>query len=147
MSIESGWEHDTQGTDQGAEEWFPKAIPVRIEHSESENVSPGSASWMTYSVVSGTQITGGGGLRPTQVLTHKYHRYKAKFVMTVPAATLVYVSNNENTLMSNALGTAFVLGPGQVMPDYDAQQPVYMVFTGTGPVTVSVLDESYKNVQ
>jgi hypothetical protein len=147
MSIESGWEHDTQETDQGAEEWFPRAIPVEIKHSETENIAPGSASWMSYPIVSAAQITGGGGLRPTQVCTHKYHRYKAKFTVTIPAATLVYVSNNENSLMSNALGVTAVYGPGQSIPDYDAQQPVYMVFTGTGPVSITVLDESYKNVQ
>jgi hypothetical protein len=129
VTIERGWEDADDQQEQNATPWFPEAIPVRVVATETETVSPESASWMSYQIAGLAAITGIGGLRPTQICTHKYHRYKAKFLWTIPNNVTVYLANNETALMSNALGFAFSLVSGQVLPDYDSQQPLYAAYS------------------
>lgn len=138
MSIEQGWEDADDSQEQSAESWFPQPIPVKIQRDETENVAPGSASWMSYQVASAAQIGGGGGIRPTQLCTHKYHRYKAKFLSSIPAGITVYLANSENALMGGSFGFAYAVGAGQNIPEYDAQQPLYAVYTGTATGSQSV---------
>jgi hypothetical protein len=151
MSIEQGWEESYNRTenDPGTLE-YDKIRPVKVEFEESIRVAPESTSWMSWPVgvigISGTS-------RPTQVCPHRYHRYKAKFVWSVPANTTIYVARTEDALMSQAFGTAFTIQVGAggfvgggLMPEYDGQQPVYMMASQAG-VVVSVMDEGYKPVQ
>ena len=147
MTIEQGWEDADSQQDQGAPTWFPEAIPVRITETLSENVAPEATSWNSYTVAAAPNAAGTGAQAPTQLCPHRYHRYKAKFVFNIPATTTVYIARVQDSLMSNAFGNAFQLTTGQNLPDYDGQQAVYAVFTGTGPVTVSVMDEGFKEVQ
>jgi hypothetical protein len=147
MSIEQGWEDADQQQDQGAPTWFPEAIPVKVMATETENVAPEATSWNSFGIAQAPQQAGTGAAQPTQICPHRYHRYKAKFVFNIPAGTTVYIARVQDYLMSGAYGNAFALITGQNLPDYDGQQAVYAVYTGTGPVTVSVMDEGFKEVQ
>jgi hypothetical protein len=147
MSIERGWEDADQEQEQNATTWFPEAIPVKITETLTENVAPEATSWNSYSIAQAPQLAGTGGTQPTQLCPHRYHRYKAKFIFNIPAATTVYIARVPDYLMSGAFGNAFALTTGQNLPDYDGQQAMYAIYTGTGPVTVSVMDEGFKEVQ
>jgi hypothetical protein len=138
VSIEQGWEDADQSQDQGAPTWFPEAIPVKVIATETGN---------SFGIAQAPQVGGTGAAQPTQICPHRYHRYKAKFVFNIPAATTVYIARVQDYLMSGAYGNAFALTTSQNLPDYDGQQAVYAVYTGTGPVTVSVMDEGFKEVQ
>lgn len=120
-------------------------IHVKVVDVASQNVAPefvGMATWVV-------QLAGSGN--PTQLLQHRYHRYKAKMIWTIPAATTVWLDNKPDSLSNpNPPATkASLTGPlaSWIMPEYDGQQPLYAVFTGTGPVTVTVFDESYGTSQ
>jgi len=137
-----------EGEEYRTEDIFPKPIPVRVMFNETEQVAPEFGSLMTYNI----PLQGSGS--PVQIATHRYHRYKCKFIVNIPAATFLYIAKIPDYLSSNALSNAFVvgnettavMGSGQI-PDWEAQQPLYAVYTGTGPVSVSVMDMSYGTVQ
>lgn len=120
----------------------PKPIDVRVVYTESENVAAEFTALQTWPV----PLAGSG--QPVQVCPHRYHRYKAKFTLTVPAATTLYLATKPDPL-NVAVPSVFqyAIGPGQSVPDYEGQQPLYAVFTGTGPVNISVMDMSYGKVQ
>jgi hypothetical protein len=147
MTIDRNWEAADSEQEQAPAEWFPNPIPVKITETLTETVAPESTAWLFWNVAQGPTLAGGGAVQPTQLCPHRYHRYKAKFVFNIPAATTVYIAKTPDPLMSGALGTTYQLITGQQMPDYDGQQAVYAVYLGTGPVTVSVMDEGYKEVQ
>lgn len=122
--------------EEAAEETPPGLFRSSVVETNTEVQAPEFCSWTSFNVP----------LFPAyvQVLQRRYHRYKAKFAVTVPATTILLISNDQSKLNS---ATSFQLVAGQTLPDYDAQQPVYMSFTGTGPVVVSVMDEAYGLVQ
>lgn len=141
---------DDDGQDEYADEQegYYQPHPVRVEMEATQRVAPESTSWLSYVVPLFGQTP-----RPLQLLPHKYHRYKAKFLWTATAASVVFISRTEDALMGNALGNIFQMTIGAatvnsipILPDYDGQQPLYCVCT-VGGVIVSVMDESYKAVQ
>lgn len=149
MTIEQGWENAEWEQDQEAGEWgHEQAVPVKVEFEQTQQVAPESTAWMYWPVA----IVGQSD-RATQLVPHRYHRYKAKMLWTVPAGVTVYIDQDNSRLTSNSFGTTFQFtAPAagftsqQVLPDYDGQQPVYAMASGAG-VSVAVMDESYKEVQ
>jgi hypothetical protein len=120
-------------------------IHVKVVDTQNERVAPEFTAWETWSV-----IQAGAG-NATQLCQRRYHRYKAKLIWNIPAATTVWLDNKPDSL-TNPIPPATkgsLTGPltSWTMPDYDGQQPLYATFTGTGPVTVLVIDESYGTVQ
>lgn len=119
-----------------------KPVHVKVTDTQSQRVAA------EFTAMNSFTISQAGVTQATQIVPHKYHRYKAKFIWTIPASTTVFVSNRQDPLNNpNPPSTIFQLVNGQNMPDYDGQQPLYAVFTGSGPVTVSVMDETYGPVQ
>lgn len=152
--LEEEWLEDYSETDNdpGSLE-YNRSQPVRVEFEQTQRVAPETASWSFFQVSIALAVGGTGSFQPTQICPHRYHRYKAKFLWTIPANTTVYLDRVPDRLMSGALGTTFQVTTGatglvsaSVLPDYDGQQPLYAVATNAG-VTVSVMDESYKAVQ
>lgn len=149
MSIQQDWEEAIEYTDQEPTSYRENqnVRPVKVEFEQTQNVAPESTSWMTWQVA---QI--GQNSQPSQICTHKYHRYKAKFLWTIPFSTIVYISRSADQLMSNALGTAFTIttGPGAaavVTPAVPASAtnvqnpngyPVQVVIAGFTATAVSV---------
>jgi len=130
-----------------------RPIPVKVQHDESELVSPQATSFNSYAIPLAPTVGGTGTLQPLQVCPHRYRRYKAKFLFTATGAVTIYVDKVIDRLMSNALGATFqIVIPAaltqstQLMPEYDGEQPLYMVANAPG-ASVSVMDEGYKTVQ
>jgi hypothetical protein len=149
-TLEEGWtDPPSKTTDQTPADlaglYAEHPVHVKVVDTASERVAPeftGMATWVVQQAGSGN---------PTQLLQRNYHRYKAKMVWTIPASTTVWLDNKPDSL-SNPVPPATkasFTGPlaSWVMPEYDGQQSLYAVFTGTGPVTVTVIDESYGTVQ
>lgn len=150
MTIQQDWEESDEYQDQEASSYRENVNvrPVKVEFEQTQNVAPESTAWMAWAIA-----VIGVGLQPTQICSHKYHRYKAKFLWTIPANTIVYLDRVADRLMSGALGTTFNIATGAaaiqssvILPDYDGQQPLYAIANGPG-VFVSVMDESFKAVQ
>lgn len=120
-------------------------IHVKVANTQTERVAPEFTGWRTWAVLAA------GSAQPVQICQRRYHRYKAKLIWTIPSATTVYLDNKPDSLSSPVPAPTLgqLAGPltTWVMPDYDGQQPLYAVFTGAGPVTVTVIDESYGPVQ
>lgn len=119
-------------------------LHVSVVATETENVAPEFAGWQTW-----LPILAGSG-NPTQLLQRRIKRFKAYMIFTIPASTTVYLNHRPDEL-SNPVPpstTAQLTGPltAYVFPNYEAQLPVYAVYTGTGPVSVLVLDESYGEI-
>lgn len=155
MTIEQGWEDAYYDQNEAPDQWAElQPVPVEIRRTETENVAPESTSWMFYNIPLAPAVGGTGTLQPAQICTHKYHRYKAKMVWTVPANCIIYLDRVADRLMSGALGTTFQIQVGatavttstQLLPDYDGQQALYAVASVAG-ATCSVMDESFKQVQ
>lgn len=150
MTVEQGWQESYAGADNEpvAGDDFHRIKPVKVEFTQDIRVAPDSTAWTAFSIAVLGQAT-----EPTQVCPHKYHRYKAKFLFTGPAAAVIYVARNRDQLTSGALGTTYsiTIGAGgatsqPLMQEYDGQQAVYMAASVAG-VSVSVMDEGYKPVQ
>jgi hypothetical protein len=74
-----------------------------------------------------------GSANPVQICPHKYHRLKAKSLWTIPLGYTVWLAHKPDGLSTPTPATTnFQLVNGMVMPDYDGQQPLYAVYTGTG---------------
>ena len=150
MTLDQAWvegpSHETDQTPPDIAGLYPeKPVHVKVVDTATERVAPEFTGMATWNV----QLAGSGN--PTQLLQRRYHRYKAKMVWNIPAATTVWLDNKPDSLSNPqppATKASFT-GPltAWVMPEYDGQQPLYAVFTGTGPVTVTVIDESYGTVQ
>lgn len=121
--------------------------PVKVEFEETQQVAPEFGALATW------PVTQAGSSQPTQLCPHRYHRYKCKFAVTIPANTVLYLATKPDPLNSLTPGATansgflFSLVAGQSIPDWEGQQPLYAVFTGTGPVSVAVMDMSYGKVQ
>jgi hypothetical protein len=127
--------------EQSAEEWIPKPVPVIVHDVTSKNLAPDSTAWNTFNIP----------LVPNyiQICPHRYQRYKAKFNIIIPAATTLLLAKTPDAFSSGSsvvwsMTNASV--PGTI-PDYDGMQALYAAFTGTGPVTIAVMDEGFKPVQ
>ena len=119
-------------------------VPVHVVHSESERVAPEFCSTMTWTVPQ----YGPAGVIPVQLLTRRYKRYKAKFIVNFPAAGSLVVSTKiDNLASANPQGFTLALAAAGLypLPEYDAMQPLYAVGSIAG-IIVSVLDESYGEV-
>lgn len=152
--LQEGWLENDAATNQEPVRWGEvEPIPVRVTHTESQRVAPEATAFMTFPIPQIPQASGAGATQAQQICPHRYHRYKAKFLFSGGAAGTIYVAKDPNTLMSGALGAAFAIVVAaaltqatQLMPEYDGQQPLYMMATVPGFV-VSVMDEGYKAVQ
>lgn len=149
MTLDQAW---TEGPSHEQDQTPPDIIGLYKEHplhvsvvaTETENVAPEFAGWATW-----LPILAGSG-NPTQLLQRRIKRFKAYMIFTIPANTTLYLANTPNPLANPVppSTTASLTGPltGYVFPNYEAQQPVYAVYTGTGPVSALVLDESYGEI-
>jgi hypothetical protein len=154
MTIGEDWENAGQDENQSPEPIFPHPIPVRVVFDENQQVNPEFTAWLTYNIP-----LLGSAVLPQQVCTHRYHRYKAKFLVNFGGAATLYIARRPEyltvgtnvtpgpTVLPNAFQLTETAAGNVTLPDYDGQQPVYMGFLGTGPVTVSVMDESFGTVQ
>jgi len=149
MTLDQAWAEPpsaTQDQDPGLAGLSPEhPVHVKVVDVASQRVAPEFTGWDTWTIVQA------GTGPPTQLCQHRYHRYKAKIIWNIPAATTVWLDNTPNGI-SNPVPPATkaqLTGPltAWVMPDYDGQQPLYATWTGTGPVTAVVIDESYGTVQ
>lgn len=149
MTLDQSW---TEGPTASQDQTPPDIVGLYPEHplhvsvvaTETENVAPEFAGWQTWQPI----LAGSGN--PTQLLQRRIKRFKAYMIFTVPASTTVYLANKPDSLSTPtpAATVASLTGPltAYVFPNYEAQQPVYAVYTGTGPVSVLVLDESYGEI-
>jgi hypothetical protein len=151
MTVDQNWTESpfVEGESTYAQEENPMLgempnhpLHVKVVDTQTQQVAPEFAALSTWQpIVAGTGVA-------TQILPHRYHRHKAKFVWNIPANTIVYVSNKPDALSSpNPPATVYQITTGQNQPNWESQQPMYAVYTGTGPVSVAVVDESYGTVQ
>ena len=132
---------------QGPDEWSHiHPIPVRIVRTETLKVAPAFSSWTTYTI---TPAIAGVVPQPVMICPHRYHREKAKFLVTFAAASSskLYLARTQDYLSSAAVANAFVVSLGQFIPEYEGQQPIWAIVIGPDPVIVSVLDQGYGTVQ
>lgn len=153
--LEEDWIHAGQQQDESPDQWANmRPIPVEIKRTESERISPEAVALFSITVPLLPALAGTGGVQPAILCPHNYHRYKAKFIWTVPANTIIYIATNRDTLTSMALGFTYqiivgataIANSSQLMPEYDCQKPLYVMANNAG-VQVSIMDESYKVVQ
>ena len=140
--VESG-ETEAYSSD-AREQYIPSVVPVRVMFDESKTVSPEFCGMYTWPI---TQIGQGP---PTQFLQRRYMRFKAKFTINFPGAGVLYLNTKiEPLTLATPVGYTInvaALGNFTLLPDYDAQQPMYGIASIAG-VTISVMDESYGQVQ
>jgi hypothetical protein len=106
--------------------------------SRTERHAPDFASTMNWTV------TQQGQGRPTQILTRRLRRYKAKIViMSAGGATAVLMNAKEDALTGAGQGLSWSVAalPYQI-PDWESQQPLYAFGVGGQP-TINVIDETY----
>ena len=119
----------------------PEIVPVRVIHSEEERVSPEFAGMMIWPVPQSPGYV--------QVATRCRTRYKLKWWINFPGAGTVTINTKIDPLTNpgpqgaQIAATAAGVVP---LPEYDAQQPVYVTASITG-VTISTIDERYGAVQ
>lgn len=120
-------------------------IPVHVVHDESVRVAPEFCGCMTWTVPQ----YGPTGVVPVQLLQRRYKRYKAKFLVTMPAAGSIIINSKQEPLtgLTTPQGFTLTLAAAGIypLPEYDAMQPLYAVGSIAG-ITVSVFDESYGEV-
>jgi hypothetical protein len=132
---------------QGPDEWSHiQPIPVRVMFNETEVLAPAFSSWTSFVI---QPFGSGQAVRPTRICPHRYHREKAKFLVTFAAASTskLYLARTEDYLSSLSVANAFLVTLGQNIPEYEGQQPVYAIVVGPDPITVSVLDQGHGEVQ
>jgi hypothetical protein len=150
VTLEQGWlEPPSATTDQTPPDLaglYPEhPVHVKVVDAQTQRDAPEFTGWDTWTIVQA------GSGPATQLCQHRYHRYKAKIIWNIPATTTVWLDNKPDAITNPVppATKAQLTGPltNWVMPDYDGQQPLYATFTGTGPVTAMVIDESYGTVQ
>lgn len=133
---------DNLEQEQSAETWEPQSVPVKVMDMVSKNLAPDSTAFTSWNIPALPAYI--------QICPHRYQRYKAKFCVNIPAATTLLIAKTPEALTGGSTITTFQITntsvPGTI-PDYDGMQPLYAAFTGTGPVTISVMDEGFKPVQ
>jgi hypothetical protein len=150
--IEAGWlEEGNYDADQNPvsndNDYVAPPVRVHIVKTESENVSPQLCIHSTVPIPqAGVAIAGSTQPNVARVLTHNYHRYKAKMqIMPGAGCTGIVTSYKMDSLTNpNPSGATFFCTAATpfYLPDYDSQRPMFMVALG-GPATVSVWDEAY----
>jgi hypothetical protein len=150
MSVDADWQESPFSEGSYAQNEEPllgemphKPIHVKVVDTQSQSVAPEFAALATVQPVAAGQV-------PTQLIPHRYHRYKTKFTWTIPTGFTVWIATKPDSISSpTPPPTVYQLAPGQNQPDYDGQQPLYAVYTGngTGLPQVSIMDESYGTVQ
>jgi len=117
-------------------------IPVRIVSTETERDSPEFGSWMTFTIGQAGLVSASPYC--TQLLQRRYRRYKAKFGPCVfgTGTTSVVVNSKPDPLTIPVPQGWIISATNLVLPDYDAEQPLYAIAIG-GIATIPVLDESY----
>ncbi len=120
-------------------------LHVKVVDTQNQNVAAEFTAWSNQQ-----PVLAGSGVA-TQLCPHRYHRDTCKMIINVPATTTVYFANKPDALSSPAPPSTVAQLTGPLtnfrLPDYEGQQPLYAVYTGTGPVTVFVQDETYGIVQ
>lgn len=146
-SEESGSEHGAEFEPNVAESEYPAVVPVRVVFSETENLPPEFASFMTWPV---GQVNVSA---PTQIIQRRYKRFKAQLMISIPAAGTVTINSKFEPLSKDASPqgwsytfTAANNNPGFLLPPYESQQPLWAIASIAG-VTIAVLDQSYGQVQ
>jgi hypothetical protein len=106
-----------------------------VPFAATQRRTPDFASTMNWTV------TQQGQGRPTQILTRRLKRYKAKVTITaMGGATSVVMNSKEDQLSSMNQGILFTAtGP---IPDWESAQPLYAIGVGGQP-TINVIDETY----
>jgi hypothetical protein len=127
--------------EQSAETVQSKPVPVEIVNTVSKNLAPDSTAWNTFPIPQAPNSV--------QICPHRYQRYKAKFNVTIAANTTLLLAKTQDALStgSSVLWSMTSTSVPGTIPDYDGMQALYAAFTGTGPVTIAVMDEGFKPVQ
>lgn len=148
--VEQGWlEEGNYDSDQTPipDNYEAPPVKVHIVATETENVSPQLCIHSTVPIPqAGVAIAGSTQPNVARVLTHNYHRYKAKMQIMPGAGCTAIVTSYKMDSLTNPTpsGATFFCTAATpfFLPDYDAQRPMYMVALG-GPASVSVWDEAY----
>lgn len=143
-TLPEGWPEDRPQTElvPPEESWDNVAgIPVRIVSQPQERESPEFGAWFTVTIGQLGQVSASPYC--TQILQRRYRRFKAKFgPCTFTGATSVVFASKPDQL-TIPVPQGWIMGTtGLVLPDYDAEQPLYAIAVG-GTATLPVLDESY----
>lgn len=116
------------------------------ETKQAEREAAQFAGWNTYTIGQAGTISAPPYV--TQILQRCYRRYKAKFGPCTfgTGCTAVWFNNDPSKLLSSpTVPNGWQMSTtGLVLPDYDAQQPLYAIAIG-GIATLPALDESYGN--
>ena len=117
-------------------------VDVRIVDTLTQRVAPQFASCTTFPIAQNGAAGPTGQQQVTQLLQRRLHRFKAKFQFTLGTATSL-VFNSKPDPLTAVPPQGLILIAGQVMPDWESQQPLYATAIGGGNATVSVVDEAY----
>lgn len=138
------WPEDRPQTElvPSEEAWNEIAgIPVRIVSQPQERESPEFGAWFTVTIGQSGLVSASPYC--SQVLQRRYRRFKAKFgPCTFQSATSVVFNSKPDPLTGPNPQGWIMATTGLVLPDYDAEQPLYAIAVG-GTATLPVLDESY----
>jgi hypothetical protein len=147
--VEQGWlEEGNYDADQTPvkDNYEAQPVPVHIVATETEQTAPQLCIHSTIPIPQAGSTGTGSQPNVARVLTHNYHRYKAKMqVLPGTGCTAIVTSYKIDSLTNpNPTGATFYCTAGTpfYLPDYDAQRPMYMVALG-GSASVSVWDEAY----
>lgn len=142
MTVPYDFEEAGREDDQGPERWSEvDPIPVKVMFNEVEVVAPAFTAWTSFTIQAGSI--------PVKICPHRYHREKARFLVTFAAASTskLYIARVQDYLSSLSVANAFLVTLGQNIPDYEGQQQVFAIVIGPDPVTVSVMDMGHGEVQ
>jgi hypothetical protein len=143
MTVPGDWDVDEPGdyvaeVNEDIGQQFP-VVPVKVMFNENERVPPEFVSCMTW------PIPVAGVNSPLQIMPRSQTRYKAKWMITFPAAGTVWLNNTQAPL-SGASPQGYTVTVAAAinfpLPDYEAQQAMSAVASIPG-VTISVFDELY----
>jgi len=110
------------------------ALWLAEKPSLAGRMRPEHSSCMTWAV---PQVGVG---QPVQILQRQPTRFKAKLVVTNAGTSLIF--NNRLDPLQGATPQGFTINAVGSLPDWESQQPLYVIGTGTGG-SVSVWDEIY----
>jgi hypothetical protein len=102
-------------------------LHVKVVDTQAQNVAAEFTAWSTQ-----FPVVAGGGVA-TQLCPHRYHRLKAKFNWYIPPGITVWIANKPDPLSSPTPANSQyqLTSTNGDQPDYDGQQPMYAVYTGT----------------
>jgi len=102
-------------------------LHVKVVDTENQNVASEFTAWSTQA-----PVQAGQGVA-TQLCPHRYHRNVTRFRWYIPPGITVWLANKPDPLSSpTPATTAYQLTSTMLpQPDYEGQQPLYAVYTGT----------------